>query len=45
MLGLGDVSILCALLGSLLITAICVCYGAINWNRTGDEETPKGKRQ
>ena len=37
MLGLGDVSILLAMLGSIGITVFAVIYGAITWNSTDDE--------
>ena len=35
MLGLGDVSILLAMLGSIGITVFAVIYGALTWN-SGD---------
>ena len=37
MLGLGDIWILLAMLGSIGITAFAVIYGAITWNSTDDE--------
>ena len=37
MLGLGDVWILLAMLGSIGITVFAVIYGAITWNSTDDE--------
>ncbi|WP_371325634.1 symporter small accessory protein [Methanosphaera sp. WGK6] len=32
-LGLTDPMIICGYLGCILITIICVIYGAINWNK------------
>ena len=40
MLGLGDVWILLAMLGSIGITVFAVIYGAITWN-SGDGEAKK----
>lgn len=37
MLGLGDLSIFLAMIGSVAVTAVCVVYGIVNWNR-GDED-------
>ena len=40
MLGLGDVSILLAMLGSIGVTIFAVIYGAITWN-SGDDAVKK----
>ena len=40
MLGLGDVWILLAMLGSIGITVFAVIYGAATWN-SGDDEVQK----
>ncbi len=32
MLGLGDASILAAILGCLGVTLLCVIYGVLHWN-------------
>ena len=40
MLGLGDVWILLAMLGSIGRTVFAVIYGAVTWN-SGDEEVKK----
>ena len=40
MLGLGDISILAAMVGSIVAALVCVIYGAVNWNRgSGEEDT------
>lgn len=37
MLGLGDCFVFAAVIGTVLITLICVVFGAVNWNSgTGD---------
>ena len=41
MLGLGDVWILLAMLGSIGITVFAVIYGAITWNSGDDDEVGK----
>lgn len=38
MLGLPDASVWLAYLLCILSTVLCVVYGAINWNRGGEEE-------
>ena len=38
MLGLGDWYIVAAVLGSIVISAIGVVYGAMNWNNSGSDE-------
>lgn len=39
MLGLGDAFVLAAVAGSVLITLVCVVFGALNWNSgAGDEQ-------
>ena len=39
MLGLGDVFVLSAIIGSAAITAVCVVFGVINWNSgAGDDK-------
>ena len=35
MLGLGDWYIVGAVLGSVVVSAVGVVYGAVNWNRSG----------
>ena len=40
MLGLGDWSILLAMLGSIGVTVFAVIYGALTWN-SGDGEVKK----
>ena len=40
MLGLGDVWIMLAMLGSVGITIFAVIYGALTWN-SGDDEVKK----
>jgi len=37
MLGLGDLSILAAMLGSIAAALVCVIYGAVNWNRGSED--------
>ena len=37
MLGLGDIWILLAMLGSIGVTIFAVIYGAITWNSCDDE--------
>ena len=32
MLGLGDAFVLAAVAGNVLITAVCVIFGALTWN-------------
>ena len=36
MFGLGDNTITAALLGCIISAAVCVIYGAINWNSSDD---------
>lgn len=38
MLGLGDYSIVAAMLGSVLVTVVCAVYGIITWNKGDDSE-------
>lgn len=39
MLGLGDVFVLSAIIGNVVITAVCVIFGALNWNSgAGDDK-------
>ena len=39
MLGLGDSYVLAAVIGTVLITLVCVVFGAVNWNSgTGDSK-------
>ena len=37
MLGFGDGYILAAFLGSIVITAVGVIYGAVNWNKGSED--------
>ena len=32
MLGLGDVFVLAAMVGTIAVTLVCVIFGAVNWN-------------
>lgn len=47
MLGLGDLSIAAAMLGSVAAALVCVIYGAVNWNRGygGEEESGAGEEK
>jgi hypothetical protein len=45
MLGLGDKSILAAMAGCIIITVISVIYGAVNWNRGGDESNKNNENK
>jgi hypothetical protein len=38
MFGLGDISIVIAMLGSVAVTVVCIIYGVITWNKTDDPE-------
>ena len=38
MFGLGDWYIVGAVLGSIVVSAVGVVYGAVNWNKGGEEE-------
>ena len=38
MFGLGDYSIVAAMLGSVLVTVVCAVYGIITWNKGDDSE-------
>lgn len=40
MLGLGDWFVFAAMMGSILITAVCVVFGIITWN-SGTEDKDK----
>ncbi len=37
MLGLGDFWTAGAMIGCILITAVCVVFGAMNWNVGGED--------
>lgn len=39
MLGFGSVEIALAFWLSIASTAVCVIYGIVNWNKTGDEKS------
>ena len=39
MFGLGDISIVIAMFGSVAVTLVCLIYGVITWNKKDD---PKG---
>ena len=41
MLGLGDVWIMLAMLGSVAVTIFAVIYGALTWNSDDDDEVKK----
>ena len=43
MFGLGDTAITLAMIGCIASTAVCVVYGAINWNR-GDNQNGEDKK-
>lgn len=39
MLGLGDGFVAAAIIGNVIITVVCVIFGALNWNSgSGDEK-------
>jgi hypothetical protein len=38
MLGFGSVEIALAFWLSIAATVLCVVYGIVNWNKTGDEK-------
>ena len=38
MFGLGDSVITTAVLGCIISAAVCVIYGAINWNKSDDQD-------
>ena len=38
MLGLGDWWIAAAVVGCLVVSALGVIYGALNWNKSGENE-------
>jgi hypothetical protein len=38
MLGLGDWYIVCAVIGCLSASLFGVVYGALNWNKSGEEK-------
>jgi len=38
MFGLGDISITCAVLGSIAASLFGIIYGAVRWNRGGEEK-------
>ena len=39
MLGLGDGFVLAAVAGNVVITVVCVIFGALNWNSgAGDDQ-------
>ena len=38
MFGLGDIAITCAIILCVASAALCVVYGAINWNKTDDSD-------
>lgn len=43
MFGLGDISIVIAMLGSVAVTGVCLVYGIINWNK--DDDSQGGKNE
>jgi hypothetical protein len=43
MFGLGDTAIALAMLGCIISTAVCVIYGAVNWNRGDDQNGGQSK--
>ena len=38
MFGLGDLSIVIAMFGSVAVTVVCVIYGIITWNKDDQQE-------
>ena len=38
MLGLGDIWIVAAVLGSIAVSAVGIIYGALNWNKGGGKK-------
>ena len=41
MFGLGDISIVIAMFGSVAVTCVCVVYGVITWNKGDESEGEK----
>lgn len=39
LLGLSDVWIFLAYLSCILVTAICIIYGLVNWNKGAEKES------
>ena len=44
LLGMGDGIVAAAYWANILVVAVCVVYGIINWNRGGDGESGGGAR-
>jgi hypothetical protein len=38
MLGLSDASVWLAVIGSIVSAAVCIIYGAVNWNKGNGEK-------
>lgn len=38
MFGLGDISIVIAMFGSVAVTLVCIIYGVITWNKNDDSK-------
>lgn len=45
MLGLGDFWVSSVFILLILSTLLCVVYGAINWNKGGDDDVPAEKEK
>jgi len=41
MFGLGDLSTVIAMLGSVAVTIVCIVYGIVMWNRDDNEGEEK----
>ena len=41
MFGLGDLSTVIAMLGSVVVTIVCIVYGIVMWNRDDNEGEAK----
>lgn len=44
-LGIEDPWVLAAYVGSILVMLLCVVYGAINWNKGGEDEEEQIKEE
>ena len=43
MLGLGDFWVLLAYSANIIVVVVCIIYGAINWNRGGENSLTENK--
>ncbi|MEN6592975.1 MAG: symporter small accessory protein [Methanobacterium sp.] len=44
-LGIEDPWVLGAYIGSILVMLLCVVYGALNWNKGGEDEEEQIKEE